>query len=422
MAGRSILHVDLDAFFVSVEQARRPELRGKAVVVGGDPNGRGVVSTASYEARVFGVRSAMPLRTAKKLAPHAIFLSGDFQEYERVSKLFHAILNECSPLVASGGLDEAWVDVTGCEPIVGSPRHAAEIIRRRVREELGITASVGIAANRLVAKVASDQAKPDGICEVPSGTEAAFLAPFPLRTLPMLGPALERKLTRLGISTLGQVAAMTPATLRAVLGPHGPELAARCRGVDEGHVGGRGVAKSISREGTFTHDVAKPARLRAVVRGFSESVGSQLRAQGYRARTLGVKVRFGDFHTVSRSLTVDRAVNSDDAIFEAAMALLEQARANEKLAIRLLGVGASNLVTEAFQMPLDADVEKRREALSAAVDRVRRKYGRKSLQSGATAFDRVTSGDAWRHEKSIGLSAQLGEREAGSGKQASGPS
>jgi DNA polymerase-4 len=154
--------------------------------------------------------------------------------------------------------------------------------------------------------------------------------------------------------------------------------------------------------------VAEPARLRAVVRGFSESVGSQLRDQGYRARTLALKVRFGDFRTVSRHLTFERAVNSDDAIFEAAMALLEEVRAHEKLAIRLLGVGASNLVSEAFQMPLDRDTEQRREALSAAVDRVRRKYGRRSLQSGATAFDAATGGESWRHEKSIGLSAQIG--------------
>jgi DNA polymerase-4 len=411
MAGRSILHVDLDAFFVSVEQARRPELRGKAVIVGGDPDGRGVVSTASYEARRFGVRSAMPLRTAKKLAPHAVFLPGDFKEYERVSKQLHAILRECSPLVESGGLDEAYVDVTGCEPIVGSPRQAAETIRARVRE-LGITASVGIAATKLVAKVASDAAKPDGIREVTPGTEAAFLAPMPLRALPMLGPSMERKLVRLGVSTLGQVAAMPDATLRAVLGPHGPELALRCRGVETGHVAGRSAAKSISREGTFSHDVAEPARLRAVIRGFSESVGSQLREQGYRARTITVKVRFGDFHTVSRGLTLDRAVSSDDAIYEAALALLEEARTGEKLAIRLVGVGASNLLTEAFQMPLDVDTERRREALSAAIDRVRRKYGRKSLQSGATAFNRVTSGDSWRHDKSIGLSAQLEGRDA----------
>ncbi len=409
MPGRTILHVDLDAFFVSVEQARRPELRGKAVVVGGDPNGRGVVSTASYEARLFGVRSAMPLRTAKKLAPHAIFLPGDFQEYERVSRLFHAILQECSPLVEPGGLDEAWVDITGCEAIVGAAPEAAALIRGRVKSELAIAASVGIAANRMVAKVASDHAKPDGVFEVPAGGEAAFLAPLPLRILPMLGASLEHKLVRLGVSTLGQVAALPPATLKAVLGPHGPELAARCRGVDVSSVAGRAAARSISREGTFTRDVAEPARLRAVVRGFSESVGSQLRGQGFRARTIGVKVRFGDFHTVSRSLTVERAVNSDDAIFEAALVLLEEARSQDKLAIRLLGVAATNLVSESFQLPLDHDAEQRREALSAAVDRVRKKYGRRSLQSGTTAFDSVTGGDSWRHEKSVGLSAQFGE-------------
>lgn len=412
---RAILHVDLDAFFVAVEQARNPDLRGKAVVVGGDPDGRGVVSTCSYEARHFGVRSAMPLRTAKKLAPHAIFLPGDFKEYERVSREFHSILRDCSPLVESGGLDEAYVDVTGCEPIVGSPLQAAGMIRDRVSAELRIVASVGIATTRLVAKVASDHAKPDGVFEVPAGGEAAFLAPMPLRALPMLGPALERKLTRLGVSTLGQVASMPPATLTAVLGPHGPELAARCRGVDPSSVGsGRSAAKSISREGTFTHDVADPSRLRAVLRGFSESVASQLREQGFRARTVSLKVRFGDFHTVSRSITFERAVNSDDAVFEAASQLLRGVREQEKLAIRLLGVGASNLVREAFQLSLGADVEQKREAISAAVDRVRRKYGRRSLQSGATAFDRVTGEESWRHEKSIGLSAQLGgEREDG---------
>ncbi len=412
MTGRTILHVDLDAFFVSVEQARRPELRGKAVIVGGDPNGRGVVSTASYEARRFGVHSAMPLSRAKKLAPHAIFLAGDFREYERVSRLFHAILQECSPLVESGGMDEAWVDITGCEAIVGTAHEAAALIRGRVRSELAIAASVGIAGNRMVAKVASDHAKPDGVFEVPGGGEAAFLAPLPLRTLPMLGASLERKLVRLGVSTLGQVAGMPPATLKAVLGPHGPELAARCRGEDVSRVAGHAAAKSISREGTFTHDVAQPARLRAVVRGFSESVASQLRHQGFRARTIGVKVRFGDFHTVSRSLTFERAVNSDDAIYEAALALLEDVRSQDKLAIRLLGVAATNLVSESFQLPLDRDAEQRREALSAAVDRVRKKYGRRSLQSGTTAFDSVTGGASWRHEKSVGLSAQLGEPSA----------
>jgi DNA polymerase-4 len=408
MAGRTILHVDLDAFFVSVEQARNPALRGKAVIVGGDPAGRGVVSTASYEARRFGVRSAMPLRTAKKLAPHAIFLPGDFKEYERVSRRFHAILADCSPLVESGGLDEAWVDITGCEAIVGTALEAAALVRSRVREELGIAASVGIASSKMVAKVASDQAKPDGVLAVRAGEEAEFLAPLPLRTLPMLGPALERRLARLGVTTLGQVAALPPDTLRAVIGPHGPALAARCRGVDPSPVAGRGAPKSVSREGTFSRDVADPTRLRAVVRGFSESVGAQLRFQGLRARTIGVKLRFGDFSTVSRSLTLPRAVNSDDAIFEAAEALIAEARQGDKRAVRLLGVSASNLVPNEYQIPLGRDREQRREALSAAVDRMRRKYGRRSLQSGSTAFDGVTSGEGWRHEKSVGLSAQLG--------------
>jgi DNA polymerase-4 len=349
----------------------------------------------------------MSARTARRLAPQTIFVRGDYQRYATASRTFHQILRDCSPLVESGGLDEAWVDVTGCEPIVGTPREAAETIRRRIRAELGIAASVGIASSRMVAKVASGRAKPDGVFEVPAGKEAAFLAPLPLQTLPMLGPALEKKLVRLGVTTLGQVAAMPPATLKALLGRFGPDLALRARGIDESTVSGNAPPKSISREGTFSHDVAEPARLRAVLRGFSESVGSQLRSQGFRARTISVKVRFGDFRTVSRSLTVERAVNSDDAIFEAVQALFEQVRDKEKLAIRLVGVGASNLVANSFQIPLERDTELRREALSAAIDRMRHKYGRKSLQSGTTAFDKAAGSDSWRHEKSTGIPAQL---------------
>jgi DNA polymerase-4 len=405
---RTILHVDLDAFFVAVEQARDPSLRGKPVIVGGDPSGRGVVATASYEARAFGVRSAMPLRTARRLAPHAIFLRGDGARYAQASRAFHAILRDFSPLVESGGLDEAYIDITGTEGLHGPPLAAADKIRARIRRQLGLPASVGIASGKLVAKVASDRAKPDGVLLVPSGQEAAFLAPMPLRALPMLGPAMERRLFQAGVSTLGQLASLPDATLRALFGRHGTEVARRARGEDSTPVaGGPSTAKSISREGTFAGDVAAPGQLRAVLRGFSESVAAQLRAAGLRARTVSLKLRFGDFTTISRSVTSREPLNSDDAVFALADRLLAAARGSDKRAVRLIGVGVSGLVPDAVQMRLEPGPSRRDEALSGTLDRIRRKYGRRSLQKGLTAFDAATGSPAWRHDPSTGLSSQL---------------
>lgn len=407
MAVRHILHVDLDAFFVAVEQARRPDLRGKAVVVGGDPNGRGVVATASYEARVFGVHSAMPLRTAKRLAPDAIFLRGDYAEYVRVSRLFHEILESYSPLIESGGLDEAYINVTGCEALVGSPENAAALIRTRVRAELDLAVSVGISTSRLVAKVASDRAKPDGVCPVPEGGEAAFLAPLPLRALPMLGPSTEKRLSGLGISTIGQLAALPEKTLEGIFGRHGGVLRQRARGIDPTPVGGERGAKSISREGTFAADVADPSHLRAVLRGFSESVSSSLRREGRRTRTVSLKLRLDDFTTISRSLTLQRPANSDTAVYAAADSLLSKIREAERRPVRLIGVGASNLVADEVQLTLEPSVEAKDESLSAAFDKVRRKYGTRSLQTGRTAFDAATKEERGVFERGTGLSSQM---------------
>lgn len=383
---RIILHVDLDAFFVSVEQARNPALRGLPVIVGGEPGGRGVVATASYEARALGVHSAMPLRTAQRLAPHATFLRGDFREYRRVSRAFHAILEEFTPLVESGGLDEAYLDVTGCEAIGGAPRQAAETLRARIRTELGLPASVGIAGSKLVAKVASDRAKPDGICEVKEGEEALFLAPLPLRALPMLGPSLEAKLQRLGILTLGQLAAVPEAILESAFGSHGRLIARRSRGIDPTPVGGSSGAKSISREGTFAADVAASEHLEAALRGFSESVGAQLRRQQKRARTVTLKLRYHDFTTLSRNLTLAVPVCSDNAIFAAASGLLEELRRRDGKPVRLIGVCVSNLVGPEKQLALGEQPQDDDERLSRVFDGVRRKYGSHSLQTGRTAF------------------------------------
>jgi DNA polymerase IV len=404
---RQILHVDLDAFFVAAEQARDPSLIGKPVVVGGDPSGRGVVATASYEARQFGVRSAMPLRTAKRLAPDAIFLRGDFKEYSRVSSSFHAILRDYSPLVESGGLDEAYIDLTGCEPLVGSAEQAAQTLRSRIRTELRIAASVGIATSKLVAKVASDAAKPDGVIVVSPGSEAAFLAPMPLRALPLLGPSMEKRLEQLGLRTLGQLAALPVASMEGLFGRHGRVTWQRARGIDSTRVSGDGEAKSISREGTFSSDVVDPQHLRAVLRAFSESVGSQLRQQGRRCRTVTLKLRWEDFTTLSRSTTLARPISSNDAIFDAANGLLEKVRESARRPVRLIGVGASGLVDDAVQLSLEPTFESKAELLSRMFDRVRGKYGRRSLETGRTAFDNATAREESVFERNAGLSSQI---------------
>lgn len=405
---RHILHVDLDAFFVAVEVARRPELVGLPVVVGGDPGGRGVVATASYEARKYGVFSAMSLKTAQRLCPHAVFLRGDYAEYERVSKVFHHILADFTPLLESGGLDEAYLDITGCEGLVGTPSEAAARIRALVREQTGLAASVGIGTNRMIAKIASDKAKPDGVCEVGEGEEAAFLTPMPLRSMPFLGASTEKRLNSLGITTIGQLAAFSDGALNSLFGPHGAVLAQRARGIDHTPVGeGHEGRKSISREGTFNEDVASSQKLRAVLRAYSESVASQLREKGWRTRTVSLKLRFGDFTTISRSVTLKRPANSNDAVYEAVEDLFEKAREQDGRAIRLIGVGLSNFVEDVKQLSLETSVDEKQEKLSAAFDKMRTKYGVRSLQTGRTAFRGIADEDDRLLERQTGLSSQI---------------
>jgi DNA polymerase-4 len=408
---RSILHVDLDAFFVAVEQARDPSLRGRAVIVGGDPTGRGVVATASYEARRYGIHSGMPLATARRLCPHALFLRGDFRRYEEASQAFHALLSRYTPLVEPAGLDEAYLDLTGCEPVAGAPLDAARRIRARVRDELSLTASIGVAVSKTVAKIASDAAKPDGLVEVPPGEEAAFLAPLPVRRLPGVGPRVEGALAAIGVRTLGRLASLPETRLRSLFGRHGPRLAERARGLDPSPVAPlEAPPRSVSREGTFASDVSEAAALRAVLRSYCESVGSDLRRQGRRARSLTLKLRYGDFTTITRSLTLDRPAHADDVLYQAAESLLGTALARDSRALRLIGFGVSNLVEDAVQLPLEEARWQRLERLDRAVDRLRLKYGRRCLQRGRTLFESLLSRSQWDHGRRTGLSSQIGLR------------
>ncbi len=420
MPQASILHVDLDAFFVAVEQARDPSLRGRPVIVGGDPDGRGVVSTASYEARRYGIYSGMPLAWARRRCPQAVFLRGDFARYSEVSRGFHAILGDYTPLVEATGLDESYLDLRGRAPMASIPLHAAQEIRRRVWEELSITASVGIATCKTVAKVASDLAKPDGLQLVPPGQEAAFLAPLPVRRLPGIGPCAERKLERLGVRRIGQLAELPDRQLRTLFGRHGPLLRLRARGIDPTPVAAESAPpKSVSREGTFAHDVADATALRSVLRSYCESVGAELREAARRGRTVTLKLRYDDFTTITRSLTLVRPTHSDEVLFRAASGLLEKAMESASWrTVRLIGVGVSNLTADAVQLSLLASGANgplaqetplpRFERLEAVLDRVRRRFGWRCLQMGRTLFGRYTGAAGWDPGRRTGLASQMG--------------
>ncbi len=380
---RSILHVDLDAFFVSVEQALRPELYGKPVIVGGQPDRRGVVAAASYEARAFGIHSAMPLIKAYRLCPHAVFLEGNFQRYREFSAKFMAILADFSPDVESGGLDEAYLDVTGCD-IFGTPHQIAVKIKQRVHDELGIVASVGIATSKVVAKIASDFQKPDGLVEVPAGQEREFLSPLPIGKLPGVGKKTELYLKQRGISTMGQIASLKPQNALVLLGSSGMALYYHAQGIDDRRIATRSGVKSISRETTFAQDVVDIRMLQAVLRYLSERVGAELRRNGQFARTVALKLRYSDFTTISRQTSLDAAVDIDEIIFDRAAALLDQALKKDHRPVRLIGIGITNFTSGQRQLSLDTPALQRMERVDKAIDRIRQKYGFTAVQTGRT--------------------------------------
>jgi len=380
---RYILHVDLDAFFVSVEQALAPGLRGKPVVVGGRPDRRGVVASASYDARVFGIRAGMPLVQAYRLCPQAVFLQGSFPAYRDASEKFMAILADFSPCLEPAGLDEAYLDVTGCEAY-GTPYELALHIKGRVKKELKLIASVGVAGCKVVAKIASDLGKPDGLVEVTVGQEKEFLAPLPVASLPGVGKKTEQTLKSLGIKTIGQLAALPPETIKNRLGVAGMTLHHYANGIDNREVEPPGEAKSISRETTFAEDTLDRAFLQAILRYLCERVGAELRQDGKHARTITLKLRYADFETVTRRISSKEATDADEVIFAGAVKLLDQALAKNRKLVRLIGVGVSNLVGYGKQLHLLDSMPQRLAHLDKAIDRIRNKYGFTSIQTGRT--------------------------------------
>jgi len=389
---RAIVHVDMDAFYASVEQRDRPELRGRPVIVGADPKGRGVVSACSYEARVFGVRSAMPISRAARLCPDAVFLPVDMSKYVAVSRQIMAILGDFSPLVEPVSVDEAFVDLTGTTSLFGPAPEAVREIKRRIRVDTALTASAGLAANKFIAKVASDLEKPDGLVVVEAGGEAEFLAPLPIERLWGVGKATAKELAALGIATIGQLQRVPRATLVARLGDHGAGLHDLAFGRDGRAVEPWTPPKSMGAETTFERDTTDRARLDATLRSQAERVARELRAERLSAGRVTLKLRFADFRTLTRSHTSDPTQEGLE-LYRRAAALLSRETLTQP--VRLIGVSASALTAEQTGQLglLDANAV-RRERLARAVDRITGRFGLDAIGPAALVRARRPERDA----------------------------
>jgi DNA polymerase IV len=384
---RQILHVDMDAFFVSVEELADPSLKGKAVVVGADPDGRGVVAAASYEARKFGVHSAMPVGRAKKLCPHAIFLRGRHAKYREYSEKIYSIFQEFTPVIEMVSIDEAYLDLTGSDRLHGGMLNAADRLIRTVKQRTGLNCSVGASTSHLVSKIASDQAKPHGLLYVLPGCEVAFLAPLPVRRMPGIGKVTEPELLSLGLATIGDLQAFGAERLKERFGKYGEWLYAKSMGKDIEAYAYEEEPKSISHETTFPVDTADGAELERTLSYLSQLVARRLREHRLFARTVGLKLRNHRFKTITRDTTLDEPTHLDSVIFEHVLRMFAAAWDGEEK-IRLVGVRASNLDRSIFQLGLfgSAKHEKLDRALRAA-DQVRGRYGFDALQL-ARSLDR----------------------------------
>ena len=369
---RTIIHADLDAFYASVEVLDDPSLRGKPVIVGGGPNERGVVMAASYEAREYGVQSAMPLRTAGRRCPHGVFLPGRPDRYRDLSQQVMAIFASYTPLVEPISLDEAFLDVTASRAALGDGPTIGRGIKDRVLDEVGLVVSVGVATNKLIAKVASDLRKPDALVIVPPGEEAAFLAPLPIRRLWGVGPQAQKALGDYGVVTIGDLAALEPSTLQRRFGKHGADLASRARGEDSSRVESFHAPKSVGHEHTFNHDVVDPRRLEATLLDLADSVAGRLRHHDLAAGAVQLKLRYEGFETLTRQAPLPHQTRETDPIYQAGLALLRRTLVAGR-AVRLVGLTAISL-SDAQQLTLFGAPE-RSDRLTRSIDAVRDRFG-----------------------------------------------
>ena len=384
-----ILHIDMDAFYASVEQLDDPRLKNKCVIVGGTSN-RGVVSAASYEARQFGVRSAMPIYQARQKCPHGIFVPPRMDRYQAVSKKIMAVLRDFSPLVEPVSIDEAYVDIAGCQHLFGEPQEIAREIKRKIRETVNLSCSVGVAPNKFLAKIASDMQKPDGLVLIPPEKVPAFVESLPIKKVPGVGNKMLPKLELLGIHTLGDVQRLPQQTLLRHLGKFGLRLRTLSYGTDDAPVTPHTPPKSISSEHTLAADTLDTELLKRFLLRQSEEVAKQLRHAGVYAKTISIKIKDADFKQFTRRTTIATPTQSSKTIYEQAAGLLNGIRVTKK--IRLIGVGASGFspVSAAVQMGLfETGLETSNDwkKIDKTLDSISKKFG-KNVVGRASLKDR----------------------------------
>jgi DNA polymerase-4 len=377
--GRVILHVDLDAFFCSVEELHHPELAGKPFIVGARPEQRGVVASASYPARVFGVHSAMPTARALRLCPSLIVVHPRHAAYSESSDRVMALLREAAPIVEQVSVDEAFLDVSD-DPRGG--RELAAALQARIRSELHLPTSWGVATSRLVAKIATEVGKPNGLVVVPPGEERAFLAPLPVGMLWGVGPKTRARLEELEVRTIGDLAALQPERLCQALGEHGLELASRAVGKDDQPVVDSNEPKSMSSETTFSRDVQNGRELRRTLLRLAEEVGRRLREGGVAGSTVRLKLRWSDFTSLTRQVKVAQPVNQDGEVYRAVLSLFDATWPKGK-PVRLIGVGVSGLGSQHRQLSLFDRAWEQDGRLMQAVDAIRARFGQQALQRAA---------------------------------------
>lgn len=376
---RWIIHIDMDAFYAAVEQRDNPELQGKPVIIGGS-SVRGVVSTASYEARQFGVRSAMPVMQAKRLCPQGVYLYPDHHKYARVSGQIQDILAEFSPLVEPLSLDEAFLDVSGMELLEADPVAIARKIKQRIRSQVGLVASAGVAPNKFLAKLATDLGKPDGLFVIRPGEAAQVLKGLPITRLWGVGEATAAVLRKLRIETIGQLAQSQPDMLARHLGNMAYDLHRLANGQDERPVVPDSDPKSIGKELTFEHDLRDREEMLAYILALSEKVGWRLRMAGFSGRTVTVKLRYASFKTITRSQTLAEPTCLDEVIYQVSRDLFNKIALPE--GVRLLGVTVSHLGGQSAQTALFAEENAKRKAVYSAIDRLKTKYGESIVKRG----------------------------------------
>ena len=378
---KEIAHLDLDCFFVSVERIKDPSLIGKPVVVGGSPSGRGVVASASYEARAFGVRSAMPTSQALKLCPHLLVVGSRHHEYGEVSERLYRRMLELAPVVERASIDEMYLDFTGCEGLYGNDLPAfMRTLQKLVLDEFKLPCSIALASSKTLAKIAVGTVKPSGICIVPHGEEERFLAPLPISVIPGVGPKTEEALKRKGFRFVADLQSQSQEDLVNLLGAHGNWLHCVVHGEGSETVAPDHTRKNISREETFPHDIAELPALEKILYMLVEDVCSTLRSKGWKTRTIGLKLRYADFTTITRAKTVE-PTDDDPLVFRTVKELFEQAY-NRSRAVRLLGVHLSNFDENLqLELPLLPQSTRRKEVLKA-VEEIRAKYGDEVIHLG----------------------------------------